>query len=722
MGRDRSDRRGRRRARRAPTAPSPWTSTSSSATSTARSSRRTGWSTSTRCGTASSRGWTSRRAARTARRVARSDARPRRRSPRVHAPVRPRAERRAGRRGRGRHARDERLPVRRGAASADGYRLDERFYRRTAGAPGGTLRRLTRLAAHVPDMLAYRRAAAAADVVHLQWLAVGQVDERLLPRRPLVLTAHDVLPREPRPGQVAAQARLLGRMDAVVVLSEHGRRAPRRRGRRRPGPRRGHPARRARPPHARRSRSAPGRPGRGARSPSSCASGSCARTRASTCSCEAWEGIADAELWIVGRPRMDTAALHAAAPPGVRFVERFVDGGEAAAFFRRADLAVLPYREIEGSGVLATALAFGLPLLLTDVGSSPRSPRPAPRARAARRPGALHGALAGLVGDADATPGARGGVGGRGSRPVRVGADRRASPRALRQAGGLMRAIVLACAALLAYAQVGYGLLLTALARVLRLPAPVADPRPGAPLPRVALIVAAHDEAARHRVEAAQRARPRLPARPARDRRRQRRVDRRHRRARAGRPAPTSCSTSRAAARSAPRTPAVDEVAGRADLLAFGDANALWERDALRRLAAAFEDPQVGVRLRAGGVRQQFGHEPGGPLLALRDGAARAGVRAARRHRRQRRDLRGAARGLPARRRRHGPRPRLPVRDRQARQPGGVRPRGARDREDGPVDRGRVGPQAPHDEPRVADRPAAAGCSTRAAIRRATRS
>ena len=37
----------------------------------------------------------------------------------------------------------------------------------------------------------------------------------------------------------------------------------------------------------------------------------------------------------------------------------------------------------------------------------------------------------------------------------------------------------------------------------------------------------------------------------------------------------------------------VDEVEGRADLLAFGDANALWERDALRRLAAAFEDPEV---------------------------------------------------------------------------------------------------------------------------------
>jgi glycosyltransferase involved in cell wall biosynthesis len=97
---------------------------------------------------------------------------------------------------------------------------------------------------------------------------------------------------------------------------------------------------------------------------------------------------------------MDTSALRAAAPPGVRFVERFVDGREAAAFFRRADLAVLPYREIEGSGVLATALAFGLPLLLTDVGSFPEvAATGAAELVAPGDPAALHAALAGLVGD-----------------------------------------------------------------------------------------------------------------------------------------------------------------------------------------------------------------------------------------------------------------------------------------------------------------------------------
>ena len=45
-------------------------------------------------------------------------------------------------------------------------------------------------------------------------------------RRPLVLTAHDILPREPRPGQRAAQRRLYEHFDAVVVHSEHGRAAP----------------------------------------------------------------------------------------------------------------------------------------------------------------------------------------------------------------------------------------------------------------------------------------------------------------------------------------------------------------------------------------------------------------------------------------------------------------------------------------------------------------
>jgi len=52
----------------------------------------------------------------------------------------------------------------------------------------------------------------------------------------------------------------------------------------------------------------------------------------------------------------------------VRFVTRFITDPEIPAYFRRADLVVLPYREIEQSGVLFTALAFGCPLVLSAVG------------------------------------------------------------------------------------------------------------------------------------------------------------------------------------------------------------------------------------------------------------------------------------------------------------------------------------------------------------------
>ena len=110
--------------------------------------------------------------------------------------------------------------------AADGYERVERFYRRRRGPAGSRARFATKLAQHVPDMLAYRRSLAvdAPDVVHFQWLTVQPLDVHLLPRdRPLVLTAHDVLPREPRRGQLAAQRRLYERVDAVVVHSEHGR-------------------------------------------------------------------------------------------------------------------------------------------------------------------------------------------------------------------------------------------------------------------------------------------------------------------------------------------------------------------------------------------------------------------------------------------------------------------------------------------------------------------
>jgi glycosyltransferase involved in cell wall biosynthesis len=85
----------------------------------------------------------------------------------------------------------------------------------------------------------------------------------------------------------------------------------------------------------------------------------------------AWREIEDAELWIVGRPMMALEPLRALAGPRVRFVPRFISDAELPAFFRRADVVALPYSRTERfdqSGVLATALAFGKPVVLSDVG------------------------------------------------------------------------------------------------------------------------------------------------------------------------------------------------------------------------------------------------------------------------------------------------------------------------------------------------------------------
>ena len=108
---------------------------------------------------------------------------------------------------------------------AEGYRVSESFYRRTAQAsPQKRGRRALKLAEHLTDMLRYRRDGGRADVVHYQWLTVPGLDSRLLPAaRPRVLTAHGWLREEAwreRPGR--GLRRLWDRMDAIVTLSEHG--------------------------------------------------------------------------------------------------------------------------------------------------------------------------------------------------------------------------------------------------------------------------------------------------------------------------------------------------------------------------------------------------------------------------------------------------------------------------------------------------------------------
>jgi glycosyltransferase involved in cell wall biosynthesis len=285
---------------------------------------------------------------------------------------------------------------------ARGYERIELFYGASNLLPGSAplaqrARRALKLAEHVPDMLRYKRAARAADVVHFQWLSVQQLDGRLLPRgRRLVLTAHDVLPREPRRGQREAQRRLYERFDAIVVHSQHGR--ERLTGELGIDAARVHVIPHGAFAHLAEAPQAP--PPFATDKKVVLFFGLMRPYKGIDVLLEAWRGIDDAELWIAGMPRMDISGLEASAPENVRFVPRFIGDDELAPYFRRADLVVLPYREIEQSGVLFTALAFGKPLLLSDVGGFGEiAARGAARAVPPGDPIALRGALRELLDD-----------------------------------------------------------------------------------------------------------------------------------------------------------------------------------------------------------------------------------------------------------------------------------------------------------------------------------
>jgi len=104
----------------------------------------------------------------------------------------------------------------------DGYRRSEPFYPVSARLfRRSPLRLPLKIVEHVPGTAALL--GRRPDVLHLQWLAVPELDRLLLrPRVPTVFTAHDLLPRRTA-RKVALWRALLSRFERVVVHSEHGR-------------------------------------------------------------------------------------------------------------------------------------------------------------------------------------------------------------------------------------------------------------------------------------------------------------------------------------------------------------------------------------------------------------------------------------------------------------------------------------------------------------------
>jgi glycosyltransferase involved in cell wall biosynthesis len=291
---------------------------------------------------------------------------------------------------------------------AENYAVRDVFYARALGPPGSGRRRMSKLVTHVPDMLRYRRMARYADVAHFQWLTMPWLDAHLLPDRPVVLTAHDLLPREPRRGQARAQRRLFERIDAIVVHSAYGA------GQLVNGL--GVPADKVHVIHhgafehmaagladplPAELTAAAAEPG-----PVVLFFGLLRPYKGVDTLLRAWQGIDDAQLWIVGRPMMALEPLQALATPSVRFVPRFVADGVVSALLDRADVVVLPYARTERfdqSGVLATALAFGKAVVLTDIGGfSEIAAEGAARLVAPGEPDALRAALSEVISDPDA--------------------------------------------------------------------------------------------------------------------------------------------------------------------------------------------------------------------------------------------------------------------------------------------------------------------------------
>jgi len=192
------------------------------------------------------------------------------------------------------------------------------------------------------------------DVVHVQWLPRPEHDLRWLRRvaddRPVVLTAHDVLPRRRR--AMPAWPDVLETAERVVVHSQRGvdQLVELGLGRERIALIR-HPVFPAEP--------LPPPKGR-----TLLFFGLIRDYKGLDVLLKALPEIPDAKLVVAGDP-VDPVRKS----PGVDWRLGFVPEREVPGLMAEAAAVVLPYRQLDSSGVLATAIGYGRPVVVSDVGS-----------------------------------------------------------------------------------------------------------------------------------------------------------------------------------------------------------------------------------------------------------------------------------------------------------------------------------------------------------------
>lgn len=241
------------------------------------------------------------------------------------------------------------------APEPDGYLLDRSLYQLSSRLSHRRLRLAVKALEH--SVVLAKLAAARADVLHVQWFGMPEADTFLFhARAPLVLTAHDLLPRRTA-HRTTTWRRLFGRCDRVVVHSQRGKRTliafgvPEKKLRVIP-----HPV----------FRSDPERHDDG-------------RTVLALGVIRAYKGLPDA---VTAVTRIEGARLLVAGDPRVPLDELRDRAGDRAEWrlgylaetalqqaLADATVAVFPYRaELDQSGALLQALGAGLPAVVYDVG------------------------------------------------------------------------------------------------------------------------------------------------------------------------------------------------------------------------------------------------------------------------------------------------------------------------------------------------------------------
>ena len=257
-------------------------------------------------------------------------------------------------------------------AAPDGYRRRELFLplsgKLLRRAPRSRLRFLVKGAEYVPSVLRLVRGVNALkpDVVHVQWVALPRYDlpwlARLRRRRPLVLTAHNVVPHvgEADPNQ---RRRLYSAFDRIVVHTRGGAEQLERFG--------VPPGRIVRIPHG--TFDAP--PATSIQAPSGRTLlffGLIRHYKGLSVLVRALEEIPYARLIVAGDPLepvddLKRIAWRAGVEDRIEWRLGYLPSAEVEALMREATLAVFPYLSGESaSGALSTALGHGRPAVVTE--------------------------------------------------------------------------------------------------------------------------------------------------------------------------------------------------------------------------------------------------------------------------------------------------------------------------------------------------------------------